>query len=243
MSDVAGLTGARGAKDITARVDHLVIAAATLDEGVRWCENVLGVTPLPGGEHPLMGTHNRLLSIVSSSYPQAYLEIIAIQPGAPMSRPPGASRWFDLDAPELQAAIANTGPQLVHFVAQSADVRAASKRLAAAGLDRGRVLEASRMTAQGPISWQITVRDDGQRLFYGALPTLIQWGDMRPVASMPASGVSLESLRVSHPRPEALGAAFDAAGLQGVAVTAGPPNLVATLNTPRGTFYLESRGI
>ena len=34
-------------------VDHLVIAAATLDEGVAWCEATLGVTPGPGGRHAI----------------------------------------------------------------------------------------------------------------------------------------------------------------------------------------------
>ena len=45
---------------MTAQVDHLVIAASTLNEGVAWCEKTLGITPGAGGEHPLFGTHNRL---------------------------------------------------------------------------------------------------------------------------------------------------------------------------------------
>ena len=44
-------------------VDHVVIAADTLERGVQWCEATLGVTPERGGEHALMGTHNRLLFI------------------------------------------------------------------------------------------------------------------------------------------------------------------------------------
>jgi uncharacterized membrane protein YphA (DoxX/SURF4 family) len=44
----------------TPALDHLVIMASTLAQGVAWCEATLGVTPGPGGEHPLMGTHNRL---------------------------------------------------------------------------------------------------------------------------------------------------------------------------------------
>jgi hypothetical protein len=31
------------------QLDHLVVAARTLDEGVAWCEATLGVTPGPGG--------------------------------------------------------------------------------------------------------------------------------------------------------------------------------------------------
>jgi hypothetical protein len=56
--------------------------AASLAEGVAWCEATLGVTPGPGGEHPLMGTHNRLLRIATPDFPNAYFEIIAINPVA-----------------------------------------------------------------------------------------------------------------------------------------------------------------
>ena len=39
-------------------------------------EGALGATPAPGGHHPLMGTHNQLLSLG----PGEYLEVIAIDP-------------------------------------------------------------------------------------------------------------------------------------------------------------------
>ena len=56
-----------------AHLDHLVIMANTLNEGVAWCEATLGVTPGPGGEHPLMSTHNRLLRIDSKAFPSPIL--------------------------------------------------------------------------------------------------------------------------------------------------------------------------
>ena len=40
-----------------------VVMAGTLAEGAAWCEAPLGVLPGAGGEHPLFGTHNRLLSV------------------------------------------------------------------------------------------------------------------------------------------------------------------------------------
>ena len=89
-------------KKPAARVDHLVVAAESLDQGVQWCEAMLGITPQAGGEHPLMGTHNRLLRLSTPQYPRAYLEIIAIDP---LAKAPGRTRWFDLDDPELQRAI------------------------------------------------------------------------------------------------------------------------------------------
>jgi hypothetical protein len=228
---------------LASTVDHLVVAAASLDEGVHWCENTLGITPGPGGEHPLMGTHNRLFSIASDGFPAAYLEIIAINSIASSARTAWARRWFDLDDPELQAQIGKSGPRLVHFVARTPHAEAGVRALGRLGLDRGDVLQASRPTAQGLLSWKITVRPDGQRLFYGALPTLIEWGDSHPTHTMRPSGVTLQALVATHPRAEALRTAYTAIGLAGVDAQPGPPNLIATLQTPRGSVALESRGI
>jgi Glyoxalase-like domain len=231
------------APPLASRIDHLVVAAASLAEGVQWCEKKLGITPGPGGEHPLMSTHNRLFSIASLAFPLAYFEIIAIHSGAAYARSTWARRWFDLDDPELQAQLTKSGPRLVHFVARTAHADAGVRALARLGLDRGEVLPASRPTAQGLLSWKITVRPDGQRLFYGALPTLIEWGAVHPAPSMPASGVVLQSLSARHPRADALRAGYEAIGLTDVEVTPGSPNLTATLQTPRGFTTLESKGV
>ena len=231
------------APPLASHIDHLVVAAASLDDGVRWCEKTLGITPGPGGEHPLMGTHNRLCLIAPPAFPLLYLEIIAIHSGAVYARSAGARRWFDLDDPELQAHLTKSGPRLVHFVARTLRVDAGVRALAKLGLDRGEVLAASRPSTQGLLNWKITVRQDGQRLFYGALPTLIEWGPVHAAQGMPASGVVLQSLAARHPRADALRTAYEAIGLSGVAVTAGSPNLTATLQTPLGLVTLESRGI
>ncbi|WP_432729503.1 VOC family protein [Variovorax sp. W6] len=228
-----------------AQLDHLVIAAASLAEGVAWCEATLGVTPAPGGSHPLMGTHNRLLNVSGDAFPATYAEIIAIEPGKHPSRPK-TRRWFDLDDAALQAGLVKHGPRLIHFAARVPDAHAAIRALAReehAHIDRGQLLEASRDTPAGRLEWQITVRDDGQRLFYGTLPTLIQWGAVHPTDAMPASGLVLRSLRAVHPRAPALAAALAAIGMTGMEVDAGPPNLVAVLDTPRGSVTLESQGL
>lgn len=228
---------------MTAQIDHLVVAASTLDEGVAWCERTLGITPGPGGEHPLMGTHNRLFAIVSPHDPKAYLEIIAINSGAACARKQGEKRWFDLENEALQLKLKQNGPQLVHFVASTPRAAPAMQALATLGIDRGELLEASRMTPQGLLSWKITVRADGQRLMNGTLPTLIEWAGVHPTDNMAASGITLQSLTASQPDAEALRAAYTAIGLQGVAVGQGANNLIATLQTPRGLVTLESKGI
>lgn len=225
------------------RVDHLVVVAADLAQGVAWCESTLGVTPGPGGQHPLMGTHNRLMRVATVNYPHAYLEVIAIDSGASHIEKTRGRRWFDMDFGPLQARVAIDGPQLVHFVANTPDVVAASAALRALGIERGPILAASRMTPRGLLQWQITVREDGQRLFRGGLPTLIEWGDVHPASAMPESGVTLQALAVTHPDADTLRAAYAAIGLDRVAIEVGPANLVATLHTPKGIVKLASKGI
>ena len=95
------------------------------------------------------------------------------------------------------------------------------------------------------------MRDDGHRLFDGALPSLIEWGKpgdaeplrLHPRNSLPRSGVSLQGLSVTHPEAGRLQAAYAAIGLDGVKVQAGAANLVATLRTPKGEIRLESLGV
>ena len=96
------------------------------------------------------------------------------------------------------------------------------------------------MTPQGLLQWRISVREDGQRLLDGALPTLIAWGAVHPSAAMPASGLQLQALTVQHPQAPALQAWADDLGLPGVRWRAGPPALQALLSTPRGQVWLGS---
>ena len=225
---------------MSAALDHLVVLADSLAQGAAWCEAVLGVTPGPGGEHPLMGTHNRLLRIDSPGFPQAYLEIIAIQPGRQPQRTAPLRRWFDMDDAALQAQLRAHGPQLGHWVARTDALEPALAACQARGWDRGPALAASRMSSQGLLQWRISVRDDGQRLLGGVLPTLIEWGAVHPSAAMPASGLQLQALTVQHPQAQALQAWAAELGLPGVQWREGPVTLQARLSTPRGEVLLGS---
>ena len=222
------------------RVDHLVVLAADLESGILWSERVLGMTPGPGGAHPLMGTHNRLLQIAGPRFPDAYLEIIAIDPSVRPQRAAPLARWFDFDDPALQDDLRRRGPQLAHWVARTDSLQSCVSEWLGLGIDRGPALEASRMTPQGLLSWRITVRDDGQRLFDGCLPTLIEWGDVHPAHTMAASGLVIEQLHLTHPRSDDLRTALAAAKLaeleQSIKVTQGPFSLRADLRRPDGTL-------
>jgi Glyoxalase-like domain len=219
---------------VTLQVDHLVVAAASLDQGVAWCEATLGVTPGPGGRHPLMGTHNRLLKIATAAFPDAYLEIIAVDPAAP---PPGRARWFGLDDAGLQVRLQAT-PRFIHVVARTGTLGADRQALLGAGLDPGVPVSAGRDTPQGPLAWQIVVRDDGALLLGGALPTLIEWQGRHPAQAMADSGVTLRALQWAGLPPPA------STVLKLHAVTAGAgaaPAWRAVLDTPRGEVVLSSQ--
>jgi hypothetical protein len=235
---------------MNAQLDHLVVAARTLQEGVDWCEATLGITPGAGGEHPLFGTHNRLFRIATVNYPRVYFEIIAINAGAPRAANTTGKRWFDLDSEALQEAL-KASPSLVHFVANTTDVSTACAALQTLGIDRGPAVQASRMTPAGLLQWQMCVREDGQRLFHGGMPTLLQWGApnespavaVHPAQSMPDSGIVLQGLHMVSPHAAELQCAYQAIGLQGITVESGSPNLIATLQTPKGIVTLESKGL
>jgi len=56
----------------SAALDHLTVAALTLEQGVEHVRRCLGVVVPSGGAHPLMGTHSSLMRLGEA----VFLEII-----------------------------------------------------------------------------------------------------------------------------------------------------------------------
>jgi len=202
-------------------LDHLAVCAETLDEGSAAVERTLGVRLAPGGKHPAMGTHNRLLRLS----PGLYLEVIAVDPDAP---PPGRPRWFDLD--NFRGA-----PRLTNWVARCDDL---TGMLSRAPDGSGDIMD----LARGELRWQMAVPEDGKLPFGGAFPALISWqGTKHPEAILPDSGCRLVSLDIYHPQAEALRRALS--GLIDepmLAVHEAPGRaLRALIDTPSGRKVLE----
>ncbi|MDE2095412.1 MAG: VOC family protein [Burkholderiales bacterium] len=217
-------------------LDHLVLAARTLAEGLDWCEATLGIRPEAGGRHVFMGTHNRVFTIASAAFPRAYFEIIAIDPALSA---PGRARWFDLDDVALQRVLAR-GPQLVHWVARCTDIVAACAAMRAGGVDCGGVERAERATPRGPLRWQISLRADGHRPLAGAAPALIAWDDAHPTDTLPDSGVALVAMSVAG-WPEALAPLLPAGIARAAAAASGAaPPISVRMASPRGVVTLQS---
>lgn len=161
-------------------LDHLVVAAHSLEAGVAHVRDALNIDMPMGGQHPRMGTHNALMSLG----PDLFLEVIAIDPNAKPSQRP---RWFDLDR--------FTGePRLYTWVVGTPDIHAS---LTACGHpDSGQAIEMTR----GDLAWLISVADNGALPLDGAFPIFIQWptGPL-PAASMTQRGCALVSVDITHP--------------------------------------------
>ena len=200
-------------------LDHLVVVARSLAEGVAYVEAILGAETSPGGRHAFMGTHNRLLALGD-----VYLEVIAIDPEAP--KPPHR-RWFNLDAYD-------GAPRLMNWAVRTDDLDAA---LEAAPPGSGN----PRAAARGDLSWRIAVSDFGRLPFDDAVPVLLQWdGDAHPAKRLPDNDMRLLRLDVFHPDAEALEEAFPALRkLDSIAIRKGPEKrLIATIKTADGNRVL-----
>jgi len=209
-----------------AALDHLVMAAATLEEGEDHLEALLGVRPKRGGKHVAMGTHNSVLRLGDG----AYLELIAIDPdGIKPDRP----RWFDLDRTSMRASLAR-GPRLIHWVARCSDIDTART---ISPSHHGLVYPMSR----GPYAWRMTIPEDGHLPGDGLIPTLIEWsGVAHPANALADHHLGVATLAGAHPEPATIRAALKDLGLGEIlkvtyAVT---PRLAAMLRTPRGTVTL-----
>jgi hypothetical protein len=165
---------------VAPELDHLVVAARSLEEGAAWVEAKLGVPiGVAIGKHALMGTHNRLLKLDR----RRYLELMAIDPDAP---PPGRPRWFALDTPEMKAML-EKGPALIHWVDRTDDLEGELRRLPGPA----EIVSFER----GPYRWRMGIARDGSLPANGRQATLIQWdGDLHPWDALPESGISLVHL-------------------------------------------------
>jgi hypothetical protein len=201
------------------RIDHLAVVAERLEDGVAAVETLLGVPMAGGGKHPLMGTHNRLLSLGD-----LYLEVIAADPDAPH---PGRPRWFDMDR-------FHGTPRLTNWIAACDDL-AAEVALGPEGI--GEPISLSR----GDYRWQMAVPPDGRLPFDGAFPALIRWeGTAHPAPALPDHGLRLTRLEIGHPAAQDLTAALKGRLVDARVkiIPADRVTLRATIDTPTGSRVL-----
>ncbi len=216
---------------MSSAIDHLVIAAETLEQGANYIHKILGVDIPPGGVHPKMGTHNLLMQLGSTMF----LEVIAINPNA---TGPTRPRWFGLDDAHTRRSLKD-GPALLSWVVNTQDIKSLMQHT---GFDFGRAESISR----GDLSWYFGLPDDGRLLAGGMLPYVIEWKtDKHPAGAMKNTGCKLGSLTLYHPNAAWLKSILESIGItQQIKIEALPANstpyLLALINTPGGIRELRS---
>ena len=218
---------------MTTNLDHLVVGAASLEQGVTYLKEQLDVDIPKGGEHPLMGTHNHLMQLGKG----VFLEVIAINLGVPTPERP---RWYGLDDPFVKERL-EQHPQLLTWVVNTSDLKGLQ---AQTSFSFGKATRVSR----GELSWDFGIPDDGRLLASGMLPYLIQWHtNAHPARGMPDVGCSLKKLELHHPQPEWLLSilnqinAAQLVEVRGLEANAAP-FLEVHIETPIGIKTLSSRG-
>lgn len=204
-----------------AHVDHLILGARDLDEGIRRFEERTGVRPKVGGEHPGRGTRNALVSLG----PYLYIEILAPQVNAPDSGM----------VAELRQRADLTPFGWAVFVR---DMEAARKRLGDAGFGLSEIMPGSRARPDGTLlEWKTfeVVKPE-----VPGIPFFIRWGDgtTHPSQDSP-SGCRLERLRVVTPDVDGLRRVFAATLLDVTAEKGRTPGLDIVLRCPKGTVELR----
>ena len=172
---------------MNSHIDHIVIGAANLISGTKILETKLSTKFSPGGEHHVMGTHNKLLKLQSD----IYLEIISNNPNVDN---PSRPRWFSLDEARTKEKIKHS-PRALCWVLEVDNIEDTVKKC---GYNPGEILQISR----GELTWKITVPSNGRLVDNGVLPALIEWqSDQHPSKKLTNNQVSINKLSLFHPEP------------------------------------------
>ena len=218
------------------KIDHIVIGANTLEQGIEYIKDKFGVTVPFGGVHPKMGTHNALMQLSET----LFFEIVAInpasyqQPALKITQP----RWFSLDEPLLQQQLAKQ-PRLLTWVVNTTDLKSAL----ATGIYQQ--ISAERVT-RGDLSWDFALPIDRSLLAAGLIPYILQWHGAHPASGMADLGCQLKNIVLYHPQYQWLAGQLKDIGIDQLASVQALaidqcPYMEVTFQTATGTTILSSR--
>ena len=205
-------------------LDHILLGAKDLDEGIAYIEKLSGVRAAVGGSHPGVGTRNALLSLGAGRY----LEIIAPDP----EQAPSAGMMYT-------RVVGLSSPRLISWAYRTTDLAGLAERIAKAGIAVEGLSEGSRKRTDGSmLRWKtLRVKDD----LGGVLPFFIEWerGTKHPSDDAPA-GCRLSSFSATSADPKTLAELFRRIEIE-VKVDAGmAQKLIAKIESARGEFELTN---
>jgi len=195
-------------------------AVASLDEGMEWAADTFGAPAAYGGEHVGLGTRNALLSLGST-----YREIIAPDPAQSQEGNAGA-QFANL-----------TSGGMVTWAAEG-DLNAITQALESAGVSTQDPNRTQRKTESGDLLvWDLLFPI--RSLHGGHMPFFIDWLECaNPKDTNPVGG-EFRALVITTPDADDLTGTLCVIDLD-IAVSAGPPGLSVTIDSPRGEVVLAS---
>ncbi len=205
-------------------IDHFMYAGPDLDVLSQGFAALSGVQAEPGGQHPQIGTHNRL---IGSNGPM-YLELIAPDPTS-AARSDLRTGIAQLPRPCLHRFIMDaTGADLDHLVRAYAKVGISAQ-----------VQDMHRITPDGTtLRWRLLVPDENR---YGLFaPFFIDWLHTPHPCTRLAPAFETLGIEAGHPGSEALRALWQDLAVPIPLHSADAPYLRLALKTRRGQVVLTS---
>jgi hypothetical protein len=207
----------------SSHVDHILLGAPSLAEGIAVFERATGVTAKHGGRHASGGTENALVNIG----PHTYLEIIAPHADAQPS-----------DALAMQLKALKT-PQLIGFAVRVDDAAKAHADITRQGFKLSPPKSGGRVTPAGDrLDW-ITFAVEEPKL--DTAPFFIEWSaaTKHPSQSSPG-GCTMERFTIADPHASDLEKLLDAVQVHVPVTNAQKPAMQLTLQCPKGQVAFTS---
>jgi hypothetical protein len=204
------------------KLDHIVVAALTLEQGTNYVKDILGSEPYGGGRHLQQGTHNKIMRLGD----EVYLEVIAPDPASEIK-----PQWFGLADKKMLESLQKS-PRLITYVAQTDELGTLVK-------ETGYPL-IPKPAQRGTLKWTFGFSNDGNLLADGLLPNLIQWESDHPAWTMKDSGCHLVRLQGVHPEVATIQQTLQRLGFADITLQYGEtPKLKAVIKTLDGLRVLE----
>ncbi|MEL6827627.1 MAG: VOC family protein [Pseudomonadota bacterium] len=207
------------------QIDHFVWGASDLAQGCEQMADLLGCAPLPGGQHPGMGTQNALVSLGDG----VYLEIIA------PSDDPGPEGSLGHRIGALST------PGLITWVLRTDALAEVAKLSATCDQDLTALgpMATQRKTPEGDLlSWELLFL--AGHAFGGLLPFFIDWQEtIHPSRTAPLAA-QLASFAMAGPNATPLNQAFETLEIEQRAKSADTASLKLELRTGDRTVTLTS---
>lgn len=203
-------------------IDHLVFATNDLQQDIDKIEALLGLSTVPGGSHPGMGTRNALLALG----PKCYLEIIGPDPDQPEFQ---GTRIFGIDTIEQG--------KLVHWCVRRDGLTDFAQQVKSPGMELSDAIPMSRVITKGNrLDWELAFPTSFGR--EPALPFFIDWGSSTHPASECPEGAELKRFEIRHPDAEKINDALKVLSIEACAVEDPQFQLYALIKCPRGEVEL-----